>query len=426
MDNPRYRPRIIDPMIEKYLNTFGAVCLEGAKWTGKTWSSLYHCNSSIMLGDPEGRFQNRRLAEMSPSAILEGDTPRLIDEWQEVPPLWDAVRHQVDMRGRPGQFLLTGSSTPNRKGVLHSGAGRIASLRMRPMSLYESGDSSGRISLERLCSGEIETCLTGEVSLKKLAGLIIRGGWPATLGMPLEQAALLPEAYLQSILNNDIFRIDDRKHRDASKLRLLLRSLARNECSTASIRTLTNDIRETDEGEIETVTVREYLDIFARLFLTDDQPPFSENIRSQIRVKQSSKRHLADPSLACALLNVTQESLIGDLATMGFLFESLCERDLRIYAESFGGRLYHYQDYANNEIDAVVTRPDGEWCAIEIKLGANQIDKAAKNLLTLKKKAEESTKGHPPSVLCVLCGLSNSAYRREDGVFVVPITALRN
>ena len=424
MDRGKYKPRIVDRQVEKYLSAFGAVCIEGPKWCGKTWTSSYHSKSEIYIGDPAGNFQNRQLAELSPALVLEGETPRLIDEWQEVPPLWDAVRYKVDQRPQKGQFILTGSATPNHKGILHSGAGRIARLRMRPMSLWESGDSCGKVSLEQLCQGELTPALTGEVDLKKLIELIIRGGWPGSLGLPLEQAALLPAQYLDAVIDDDVYRIDGVK-RDTQKMRLLLRSLARNESTTATNKTLMKDIKAVDDEDIDGNTVAAYLDIFKRLFITDNQPPFSSGIRSSVRVKQAEKRHLADPSLACALLNVSPAGLLGDLETLGFFFEALCERDLRIYAESFGAQLYHYQDYKNQEIDAVVELPDSRWCAFEIKLGANQIDAAAENLLKIKKQIEADPKGKPPAVLCVICGMSNAAYQRPDGVFVVPVTALK-
>ena len=325
---------------------------------------------------------------------------------------------------RKGQFILTGSATPNHKGILHSGAGRIAKLRMRPMSLYESGDSCGKVSLEKLCHGELEPALTGEVDLKKLIELIIRGGWPGSLGLPIEQAALLPLEYLNAVIDDDVYRIDGVK-RDTSKMRLLLRSLARNESTTVTNKTLMKDIKAVDDEDIDSNTVSAYLDIFKRLFITDNQPPFSSGIRSSVRVKQAEKRHFSDPSLACALLKAAPAGLMGDLETLGFLFEALCERDLRIYAESFGANLYHYQDYKNQEIDAVIELPDGQWCAFEIKLGANQIDAAAANLLEIKKQILEDPKGKPPVVLCVLCGMANAAYQRSDGVFIVPITALK-
>ena len=424
MEKEKYIPRIIDAAVERYLTTIGAVCIEGPKWCGKTWTSSYHSNSEFLVGNPDNNFQNRALAEMSPALVLEGETPRLIDEWQEVPPLWDAVRYIVDQRGKKGQFILTGSATPKRKGVLHSGAGRIGKLRMRPMSLYESGDSSGKVSLQELCEGKLTPAMTGEVDLRTLARLTVRGGWPGNLDIGDADISLLPGEYLDAVIDDDVNRVDETR-RDSRKIRLLLRSLARNESTTATNRTLKNDIKEIDDEDIDVETVAMYLDIFNRLFLTDNQPPYSAKLRSSVRVKQAEKRHFCDPSLACALLKATPEKLIGDLETFGFLFEALCERDLKIYAESFGAQLYHYQDYAGNEIDAVIELPDGAWCGIEIKLGANKIEEAAGNLTRIRDEIVKDG-GKLPSALIVLCGLSNAAYRRPDGVCVVPLTALKN
>ena len=424
MERKDYRPRLIDNIIDSYLDAFGAVCVEGPKWCGKTWTSSYHCKSEIMLGNPDGNFQNRQLAQMSPSLVLEGETPRLIDEWQEVPQLWDAVRYKVDQNGNKGQFILTGSATPNHKGILHSGAGRIAKLRRRPMSLFESGNSSGDISLKDICEGRIEPKILGEVDLRKLIDFIIRGGWPANQETTLKQAAYLPIQYIRAVLDDDVYRIDNVK-RDKHKMELLLRSLARNEATTVTNKKLKNDIKEIDDEDIDVETVSAYLDVFQRLFLTDNQKPFEAKLRSSIRIKQAEKRHLSDPSLAAALLNATPEMLLNDLNTLGFLFEALCERDLKIYAESFDAELYHYQDYNNNEMDAVIAMPDGKWCGFEIKLGANQIDMAAENLIKIKNEIKANG-GIAPDSLCVICGLSNAAYQRPDGVFVVPITALRN
>lgn len=418
-----YKKRVIDETVVRYLNTFGAVCVEGPKWCGKTWTSSYHAQSELLIGDPTNNFQNRQLAEISPSAVLEGETPRLLDEWQEVPSLWDAVRHSVDRRAKKGQFILTGSSTPKRKGILHSGVGRIGRLRMRTMSLYESGDSSGQVSLEDICNGVYTSTLTGEVNLKTLAGYIVRGGWPGNLDIPIKNASLMPNSYINAILDNDVQRIDNIKY-DTHKMQLLLRSLARNESATVTNKKLLADIKEFDNEEIDGNTIASYLDVFNRLFLTDNQLPFSTNIRSSVRVKQAEKRHFCDPALACALLKATPERLIGDLHTFGFLFEALCERDLKIYAESFGANLYHYQDYKNREIDAVIELSDGKWCAFEIKLGANQVDKAAADLIAIRDEILAGG-GNAPSVLCVVCGIANAAYLRPDGVYVVPITALK-
>ena len=424
MKENNYKPRIIDKKVNEYLSVFGAVCIEGPKWCGKTWTSRHHSKSEYLVGDPQNNFQNRQLALLSPALVLPGDVPRLIDEWQEVTSLWDAVRYEVDTRGEKGQFILTGSSTPKRKGILHSGVGRIGKLRMRPMSLFEAGCSSGDVSLEELCNGNLTQKLIGEVDIHNLIDYIIRGGWPGNQETPIESAGLLPKEYITCVVDDEVHRIDDIQ-RDKRKVELLLKSLARNESTTVTNNTIASDIKAIDDEEIDKNTVSIYMDIFNRLFLTDNQKPFSSNIRSSIRVKQAEKRHFADPSLACALLGATPEKLLGDLNTLGFLFEAFCERDLRIYAESFDAELYHYQDYNNNEIDAVIELKNGNWCAFEIKLGAHQIDSAAEQLINIKNTIAAQKDGIPPSVLCVICGMSNAAYRREDGVFVVPITALK-
>ena len=424
MKKDTYLPRLLDVAVADYLIAFGAVVIEGAKWCGKTWTSRQHSQSEFLLGSPDGNFQNKRLADLSPALVLDGVVPRLLDEWQEVPLLWDAVRAEVDKRNAKGQFILTGSATPNQKGVLHSGAGRIGRLRMRPMSLFEAGLSSGVVSLAELCRGRMTPALTGEVELRTLAEHIVRGGWPGNLSVPVANAGLLAKEYLAAILENDIARLDGSK-KNVQKMTLLLKSLARNESTTATNKVLKNDIRAIDAEDIDDDTIAAYLETFRRLFLLDNQLPFSPATRSSIRIKQAEKRHLADPSLTCALLRLNPEGLINDLETYGFLFEALAERDLRVYANSFGGELYHYQDYKNNKIDAVIELPDKSWCAFEIKLGANQIDSAANQLLSVNASIEKSG-GAPASVLAVVCGLTNAAYQRPDGVFVVPLTALKN
>lgn len=423
MDKNLYKPRILDAQINEYLETFGAVCIEGPKWCGKTWTSAFHSKSEIYIADSSGNFQNRRLAELSPTIVLQGEHPRLIDEWQEVPQLWDAVRFEVDKTPEKGQFILTGSATPKHKGIFHSGAGRIARIKMRPMSLYETGHSSGVVSLKELCDGKCPNKFTGEVNLMDLVDYIVRGGWPNNQDLPIEKAANLPKQYLEAILSDDIERIDGIK-RDKHKMELLLRSLARNEATTATNKRLKDDIKEIDNEDVVVETVASYLDVLSRLFLIDNQKPYSYGIRSSVRVKQAEKRHLVDPSLVCALLNATPQMLINDLNTLGFLFEALCERDLRIYAQSFGAELYHYQDYSGKEIDSVIALPDGQWCGIEIKLGANQIDDAAEHLIKIKESIQGEPNGKSPKMLCVLCGMSSAVYRRPDGVFVAPLTAL--
>lgn len=425
LDKSEYKKRIIDATIDRYLGVSGAICIEGPKWCGKTWTSSFHSKSEFLVGDPRNNFSNRQLAELNPSLALEGDAPHLIDEWQEVPPLWDAVRAEVDKRHKKGQIILTGSSTPKTKGIMHSGSGRIVRIRMNTMSLYESGDSSGKISLKDLCDGKMQDQLLEEAPLKKLATVIVRGGWPANIMVPDEDSYLMPRAYMETIINEDINRLDDGTEYNKKKVELLLRSLARNESTTVSDLSLLNNIACYENESMSRNTLSKYLEALGRLFIFSNQPPYSPNLRSSLRVKQMEKRHFSDPAMACALLNITPDKLINDLNTFGFFFEALAEKDLAIYAQSFGAKLFHYQDYKGNEIDAVIELENGDWCAFEIKLGAKKIDEGAKNLIKVCKEIEDNG-GKPPKIKCVICGLSNAAYKREDGVYVVPITSLKN
>ena len=397
MKRDEYLPRIIDKTIEKYLKIFGAVCIEGPKWCGKTWTSEYHSNSWYFVGDPENNFQNRRLAEIAVEHILEGETPRLIDEWQEVPSIWDAVRYKVDQSSDNGTFILTGSSTPQNKGVLHSGIGRIAKLHMRPMSLYESGESTGDVSLQELCDGNIEPVMSQAISIKKLAEIIVRGGWPRTVGYASEFSYLVPREYIKAFLEEDIYINEELKF-NPHKVEKLLRSLARNESSLAGIATLEKDIKGFDETGVSRETINSYIDGLKRMFIIENQKPYAPKTRSALRVKQQEKRHLA---------------------------EALCERDLRTYAESFDAKLYHYRDYDGNEIDAVIELKNGEWCAFEIKLDSGKIDEAAEKLLKIRKKLENNSV-ELPKVMGIIVGLGSAAYKREDGIFVVPIGCLKD
>ena len=419
-----YMPRVIDSAVERYLQTCGAICLEGPKWCGKTWTSSYHSNSEFLVGDPGNAFSNRQLAELNPALILQGDTPRMIDEWQEVPPLWDAVRAEIDRRHKKGQIILTGSSTPRTKGVLHSGTGRIVSMRMNTMTLFESGDSSGKVSLKELCAGNMTDQLTDEIELSRLAYLIVRGGWPGNLTASEKNVCIMPKAYMEGVIKEDLQKLDSEIEYDTHKVRLLLKSLARNESATVSSLSLLRDISEKDGETVSRNSLIRYLAALNRLFIFNNQEPYAPNLRSSLRIKQFEKRHFADPAMACALLNITPAKLINDLNTFGFMFEALAEHDLGIYAQAAGGKLFHYQDYKGNEIDAVIELENGEWCAFEIKLGAKRIDEGAENLIKVCDDIVNNG-GKAPQIKCVICGLSNVAYRRKDGVFVVPLTVLK-
>lgn len=423
-DINKYKSRIVDKNIERYLSIFGALCIEGPKWCGKSWTSSFHSNSEILLGDPTNNFQNKQMAELSPSKALEGETPHLVDEWQEVVSIWDATRFEVDRRHKKGQFILTGSSTPRNKGVLHSGIGRIAKIKMSTMSLYETGDSTGCVSLKDLFNDNFETQVVKDLSLDNLTYLICRGGWPENIGIPREDVTVIPNSYIDTLLNEDVYKLDDKEY-NITKMRLLLRSLARNESTTIRNSKLIDDMKENEQEKIDDETLVSYLDVFKRMFILDNQTPFSPQIRSKLRIKQAEKRHFCDVSLAASLLKATPDSLINDLETLGFLFESLVEHDLRIYAQAMDANLYHYQDYNNNEIDAIIELKDGSYGAFEIKLGSNQIDKAAKNLIKVKNSIINND-GKGPKILCVIVGLGNFAYQREDGVYVIPINALKD
>ena len=415
-----YKKRLIEKHLDLYLNKFGAVCIEGPKYCGKTWTAMSRANSSIFIGDPKNNFQNRTMAQLDPSLVLEGDAPRLIDEWQEVRNIWDAVRYSVDQKGSKGQYILTGSATVNREGILHSGVGRIANIQMDTMSLYETGDSDAKVSLIGLFNEGIKAVKTKEVSLKMLVDLCVRGGWPGGLE---DYEGIMAKEYLNTLIKDDIDRVEG-VSRDKTKFRSLLRSLARNESTLVKNAKLKSDMEAYDEISIDSDTVASYLNVLRKLFLIYEQEAFSPSIRSKGRLLSSPKKHFIDPSLAVAALDITGDMLMNDLNTFGYIFEALCEHDLKIYAAYNDAKLYHMRTVNNKEIDAIVELKDGTWAAFEIKLGANQIESASKELLNMKKMlSKEGVK--EPKFLCVICGLSNMAYQREDGVYVVPITSLR-
>lgn len=424
IDLSNYRPRMVDELIEKDLKIFGAICVEGPKWCGKTWTSSFHANSEFLVGDPSGNFSNRMLAEVEPYTVLKGDKPRLIDEWQEVPSLWDATRSFVDLNNEKGQIILTGSSTPVNKGILHSGTGRIKSIRMNTMSLYESGNSSGDISLKDLCNNKFEPKLFEETNLEKLAYLIARGGWPGNIGVAESDCAELANGYMDNVIKTDLKQLDKDIDYNEHKAKLILKSLARNESTTVSNQKVLDDIIENDDTSISKNTLVKYLNAFNRMFLFNNQEPFSPNIRSQLRVKQMEKRHFSDPAMACAMLKLTPKKMMNDLKTFGFMFESMVERDLSIYAQALNATLFHYQDYKDNEIDAVIELDDGNWCAFEIKLGINKAEEGSKNLIKVCKDIVENG-GKEPILKCVIYGVGNAAYKDANGVYIIPITALK-
>lgn len=418
-DKTKYKSRIIDSLVEKNLRIFSAVCIEGPKWCGKTWTSSYHANSDFFVGDPSGNFSNRMLAETEPYTVLQGDKPRLIDEWQEVPTLWDAVRSFVDESGEKGQIILTGSSTPVSKGILHSGTGRIRNIRMNTMSLYESGDSDGLISLKDLCENKFEPKLLEEAKLERLAYLIVRGGWPGNIDASFDDCAELAIGYMENIAKTDLKKLDRDIDYNEHKAKLILKSLARNESTTVSNQSILRDIVDNDADSISKNTLAKYLNAFDRMFLFNNQEPFSPNIRSSLRVKQMEKRHFSDPAMACAMLKLTPKKMMNDLNTFGFMFEALVERDLSIYAQAMNAKLFHYQDYKGNEIDAVMELDDGNWCAFEIKLGLNKAEEGAENLIKVCNAIVDNG-GKEPLLKCVIYGAGNMAYRNANGVYILP------
>ena len=360
-----YRTRLIEKQFDEYMKTFGAVCIEGPKYCGKTWTGRSRSESAAFIGDPANNFQTRTMAGISPDLVLQGTNPRLIDEWQEVPPIWDAIRFEVDKDNKKGKYILTGSATPNHKGIMHSGTARIGRIRMGTMSLYETGDSSGKVSLKSIFDDQLTTQLTGDVELRKLIYYVVRGGWPGNLDTPESICGNLAIEYLKSVVDDDMYKTDGVK-RDSRKIWSLIRSLGRNESTLVSNSKLRKDMGAMDEISIDPDTVSDYLDILNRLFLLDDQPAYSTNLRSSRRLLKSAKRHFIDPSLAVAALSATPDMLYNDLNTFGFMFENLCAHDLKIYAEYNGATLYHFRDEKGNEADAVVEFPDGTWGAFEI------------------------------------------------------------
>ena len=417
-----YINRLIDKKIEEYLSIFGAVSIEGPKWCGKTWASLNHANSVVLLDDDEIKEK----AKLSLDLILNEEKPELIDEWNLIPEVWDAVRRKCDETTQKGNYILTCSTKltddEQKAKIHHSGAGRIGKIHMYTMSLFESGDSSGKASILDMYNNKLQNSLNDKITLDKLANLIIRGGWPSNININEEKANIIPKSYIEAILEKDIH--DDKK-RDINKMTMLLKSLARNETTIASKNTLLKDIEDyANEKEIieSRITIDDYLDILNRLHITENQNAYNENYRSPERVGKSVKRHFTDPSLACACLDLTKNKLINDLKTFGFMFEALVERDLRIYIEYLGGKLYHFRDNVTGlEVDSILEFDDGEYAAIEIKLGFRQVEEAKQNLLNFYNNMIKK-----PKFMCVVVGYTDViAKDPETGIYIVPITALK-
>lgn len=428
-----YRKRIVDQLLLELLDSCGTVLVEGSKWCGKTTTAEQAAGSVVYMADPEDGPRNIQLAKTSPKYLLQGDTPRLIDEWQVVPPLWDAVRFEVDHRRSVGQFILTGSAVPvQRDEIIHTGTGRIVSMVMRPMSLYESGDSTGEVSLQDLFEQPVQLTAKANLTIDSLAFVLCRGGWPFAIDMRSQRSALKQATiYYQGVVGSgtgegsDVSRADNVR-RDPERVKRLMRSLSRHQGTQASLATIYQDLQGNDDGSLNEDTIASYIKALKRIFVVEDMPAWNPNLRSKTAVRTSDTRYFVDPSIAVAALGIGPKDLINDLETFGLLYETMAVRDLRVYAEALDGMVYHYRDKNNLECDAVIHLRDGHYGLVEIKLGGSDlIEQGASSLKTLAQKID-TTRMPAPLFLMVLVGVGNYAYRREDGVYVIPIGCLRN
>ena len=420
-----YRKRIVDDILTRKLEGKGAVLIEGPKWCGKTTTAEQIAASILYMDDPEKKEQNISMSELNPKRLLKGETPRLIDEWQLAPKLWDAIRFEVDHRRKLGQFLLTGSAVPvDTEEITHSGTGRFTWLTMRPMSLYESGDSTGDVSLKDLFE---KNTVDGEsdMTIDRLAFLACRGGWPQAIDMRDDIALDQARDYYDAVVRSDINRADNIQ-KNAEKVRRLMRSYARNQGSQVPNTVLARDVSANDEESMSQETVATYLNALRKIFVVEDMPAWNPNLRSKTAIRSSDTRYYVDPSIAAAALGIGPNDLINDLNTFGFIFETLCVRDLRVFADALDGQVYHYRDKDGQECDAVIHLRNGQYGLIEIKLGGDKlIEEGAQSLKKMESKID-TDKMKAPSFLMVLTGVGGYAYRRKDGVCVVPIGCLRH
>ena len=429
MARNEYRPRIADKLLQMELLSAGAVLVEGAKWCGKTRTAEQVAHSIVYMQDQDMADNYLQMAETMPSMLLEGDEPHLIDEWQVAPNLWDAVRFAVDKRGGMGHFVLTGSAVPpdddseeNPKlKRRHTGTGRITRLLMRPMSLWESGDSNGKVSLGDLFDGNGLAPAACELSIPDIARLICRGGWPESIFLSGNPALRIARNYVKAIVEEDVHRVDG-VERNPERVKRLLKSLARNVSSVATQQTIIDDMCANDCTASDK-TVADYLNALRKIFVVEDTPAWAPMLRSRSAVRTAAKRQFSDPSIPAAVLGANPDGLMRDIITMGFLFESMCCRDLRVYAQTMDGKVAHFRDRYGLEIDLVVSLPDGRWGGVEVKLGSGRIDEAAMNLIKIAGRIDEERMGKP-SFLMVLTG-TKFAFRRPDGVYVVPLGCLR-
>ena len=421
-----YRKRIADDILIRKLEGKGAVLIEGPKWCGKTTTAEQLAASILYMDDPEKKEQNIAMSELNPKRLLKGAVPRLIDEWQLAPKLWDAIRFEVDHRRELGQFILTGSAVPaDTKEITHSGTGHFTWLTMRPMSLYESGDSTGEVSFKDLFSGALEVDGESHLSIDRLAFLVCRGGWPQAVNMRDEIALDQAMDYYDAVVHSDINRADN-VQKNPEKVKRLMRSYARNQGGQVPNTVLAQDIAANDETPISEETVASYVSALRKIFVVEDMPAWNPNLRSKTAIRSSDTRYYIDPSIAVAALGIGPNDLINDLKTFGFLFETLCIRDLRVFADALNGAVYHYRDKGGQECDAVIHLRNRKYGLIEIKLGGDKfIEEGAKSLKSMEAKID-TDKMKSPSFLMVLTGTGDYAYRRQDGVYVIPIGCLKN
>lgn len=432
MTTDNYKPRIADKLLADLLDACGCVLIEGSKWCGKTTTAEQQAKSVVYMADPEDNTRNIQLAKTTPRFILKGDTPRLIDEWQVVPTLWDAIRGEVDHRHALGQFIITGSAVPvDRKDIIHTGTGRIAPLLMRPMSLWESGDSSGEVSLESLFNKPEQLIGESKIDIDELAYLVCRGGWPMAMQTSTRKAALKQATiYYNGLVgsgdgsDSDISRADGVR-RSPERVKLLMRSLSRHQGTQASLDTIYDDMKANDDSSLNTDTISSYISALKKIFTVENMSAWNPALRSKTAIRTSDTHYFVDPSIAVAAMRIGPNDLLNDLETFGLLFETLAIRDLRIYTDALDGNVYHYRDKNNLECDAVIHLENGKYGLVEIKLGGdNLIDNGADSLKKLANKID-TTKMPTPSFLMVLTGVGRYAYRRDDGVYVVPIGSLK-
>ena len=422
MAKKTYNPRICDRLVAQKLSTSGALLIEGPKWCGKTWTGRQASKSAIFMQDPDKSTGYKHLADTMPSRLLIGEKPRLIDEWQEAPVIWDAVRFDVDKTGEWGQYILTGSAVPrDDMQPKHTGTGRIARLRMRTMSLFESHESTGAVSLKELFDGESDIFGESSLTVPDIAKAICRGGWPEAVAKGMK-SELIAQNYVDAVINVDVQRVDG-IDRSPHRARQLLRSYARNISTMASLSTILADVKANDIDFSEP-TLYSYMNALRRIFLIEDIPAWKPSLRSKTAIRTSEKRQFTDPSIATAVMQADADSILNDFKYFGFLFESLVARDLRIYSQALGGDIFHYRDKDKLEADLIIRLHNGKWAAVEVKLGSKEIEEGAQHLIKLKEKVDTDKVGEP-SFLMVITG-GQFAYKRKDGVLVVPVGCLKD